>query len=123
MRAQVGYGPNGSNPDGNSAWTWVEMEFNTNVGNNDEFRGQLLPGMVGVFDHYEVFRSGMSGRPYDRIANTPADTTEYADLTVAGGKMTRLDLTHAAVTLTFLEGEPPEYKYTRGSRSSVESHL
>jgi pullulanase len=34
--------------------------------------------------------------------------------------MTRLDPTHATVTLTFLEGEHLEYKYTRGSWDSVE---
>jgi len=255
--AQVGYGPDGSNPDGNPAWTWVEMAFNVDVGNNDEFKGQLLPEMVGVFDYavrytttnglvwlyadldgtgngyspdqaghlevlpsgdptpptapqnlrvtfaspsaiglawdavsdpdlfrYEIFRSGTSGGPYTKIAHVPAGTTEYTDLTVASGQtyyyvvtaqdasfnrsaysnevgqtaaprqvqvtfnvtlpaytptgdtiyiganfngwnpagtaMTRLDPTHATVTLTFLEGERLEYKYTRGSWNSVE---
>ena len=49
--ARVGYGPAGSDPDGHAGWVWVNAVFNTDVGNNDEFRGQLLPEAVGVYDY------------------------------------------------------------------------
>jgi glycosidase len=51
LRAQLGYGPDGSNPDGSAAWTWVDGAFNTNAGNNDEFMASLLPETTGSFDY------------------------------------------------------------------------
>jgi len=49
--AQVGFGPDGSNPDGNTDWVWFDTTFNTQSGNNDEFKGQLVPEAVGVYDY------------------------------------------------------------------------
>ncbi len=51
LLAQVGYGPDGSNPDGNGDWLWVDAQFNVDAGSNDEFRGQLLPEAVGTYDY------------------------------------------------------------------------
>ncbi|WP_298010687.1 MULTISPECIES: alpha amylase N-terminal ig-like domain-containing protein [Anaerolinea] len=51
LLAQVGYGPDGSDPATSTAWTWGDAEFNGNAGNNDEFRGRLLPEAVGTFDY------------------------------------------------------------------------
>jgi hypothetical protein len=49
--AQVGFGPDGSTPDGNADWIWVAADFNVDAGNNDEFRGQLLPEAIGDYDY------------------------------------------------------------------------
>jgi len=51
LRAQLGFGPDGSNPADNPAWTWVEAVFNVDAGNNDEFKASLLPEAVGTFDY------------------------------------------------------------------------
>ena len=51
LRAQLGYGPAGSHPDGNAAWVWVDAVFNVDAGNNDEFVASLLPESVGSFDY------------------------------------------------------------------------
>jgi glycosidase len=51
LRAQLGFGPDGSNPDGNAAWTWVEASFNVDAGNNDEFVASMLPEAVGTYDY------------------------------------------------------------------------
>lgn len=51
LRAQLGFGPDGSDPDGNAAWSWVEASFNTDAGNNDEFVASLLPDSTGTFDY------------------------------------------------------------------------
>ena len=51
LRAQLGFGPTGSNPDGNAGWAWVDASFNTNAGNNDEFVASLLPEATGSFDY------------------------------------------------------------------------
>jgi glycosidase len=48
IRAQVGFGPDGSQP-GEPGWTWEEMVFNVDVGNNDEYMGSLLPDHLGNF--------------------------------------------------------------------------
>ena len=47
LRAQLGFGPDGSDPAGNAAWTWVEAAFNIDAGNNDEFMASLLPEAAG----------------------------------------------------------------------------
>lgn len=49
--AQLGFGPQGSNPDGNAAWNWVDTTFNTDSGNNDEYKAQLLPDKTGTFNY------------------------------------------------------------------------
>ena len=51
LRAQLGFGPDGSNPDGNPAWLWVDASFNVDTGNNDEFKASLLPETTGTFDY------------------------------------------------------------------------
>jgi hypothetical protein len=51
LRAQLGFGPEGTDPDGNPAWTWTEASFNVDAGNNDEFLAQILPTEAGVFDY------------------------------------------------------------------------
>jgi glycosidase/fibronectin type 3 domain-containing protein len=51
LRAQLGFGPDGSDPAGNAAWTWVEATFNVDAGNNDEFVASMLPDAVGTFDY------------------------------------------------------------------------
>ncbi len=47
LGAQLGFGPDGSNPAGNAAWTWVDVSFNMDAGNNDEFKASLLPETTG----------------------------------------------------------------------------
>ena len=49
--AQLGFGPDGSDPAGNRAWSWVDAGFNTDAGNNDEFVASLQPDATGVFDY------------------------------------------------------------------------
>ena len=70
--AQVGYGPDGSLPDGNPAWLWVQAVFNVDVGNNDEFKGQLLPENLGTYDYAY------------RYSTTAGMTWLYADLNGTG---------------------------------------
>ena len=51
LTAQLGFGPDGSDPAGNAAWQWVDASFNTDAGNNDEFVASLLPEATGTFDY------------------------------------------------------------------------
>ena len=59
LAAQVGYGPDGSEPAGNPDWVWSPAAFNVDAGNNDEFVGTLLPEAVGEYDY--AFRSSTTG--------------------------------------------------------------
>ncbi len=59
LRAQLGFGPTGSNPTNNQAWTWVDASFNVDAGNNDEFKASLLPEAVGSYDY--VYRYTTTG--------------------------------------------------------------
>ena len=72
LRAELGFGPDGSDPAGNAAWTWVAATFNGDVGNNDEWKASLLPEVVGQFD-YAYRYSATNGRDWI-----------YADLDGAG---------------------------------------
>ena len=49
--AQLGFGPDGSDPAGNAAWTWVDATFNVDAGNNDEFQASMLPDAIGTYDY------------------------------------------------------------------------
>jgi len=83
--AQVGYGPLGSNPDSNSDWIWVDAVWYGDVGNNDEFIGQLFPEAVGVYDYaYRFSTTGGADWLYadlDGSANG-YDPTQAGDLEV-----------------------------------------
>jgi glycosidase len=86
LRAQVGFGPNESDPRGNSAWTWFEASFNGQAGNNDEFVGSLLPEAVGEYDY--VYRYSTDGAEswvyaYDGgLVGDPYTPANAGDLTV-----------------------------------------
>jgi len=63
LLAQLGFGPDGSDPAGNSDWVWVDATFNVDSGNNDEFVASMLPESVGTFDY--AFRySTTNGRDW-----------------------------------------------------------
>jgi hypothetical protein len=51
LEAQLGFGPDGSNPAANPAWTWVGAGFNVDAGNNDEFVASMLPEAAGTYDY------------------------------------------------------------------------
>ncbi len=86
LLAQVGYGPDGSDPRGNAEWTWYDASFNGQVGNNDEFVGTLLPEMLGEFDYvYRYSTDGAFTWVYAYTSGLVADTydpIEAGDLTV-----------------------------------------
>lgn len=59
LMAQAGFGPAGTNPNGNPDWVWLDAPFNVDAGNNDEFSVQLLPTEVGSFDY--LYRYSLTG--------------------------------------------------------------
>ncbi|MGB4596070.1 MAG: Ig-like domain-containing protein [Anaerolineaceae bacterium] len=65
--AQVGFGPDGSLPEGNAAWVWSDAVFNAQSGSNDEFVGNLLPEQIGIY-HYAF-----------RYTTTAGESWYYAD--------------------------------------------
>jgi glycosidase len=63
LTAQLGYGPDGSDPASSNAWTWVDASFNVDAGNNDEFKASLLPEVPGNYD-YAYRYSTTNGREW-----------------------------------------------------------
>lgn len=63
LQAQLGFGPDGSDPASNPGWVWVEADFNVDSGNNDEFVASLLPDAVGTYD-YAYRYSTTNGRDW-----------------------------------------------------------
>ncbi len=51
LRAELGFGPEGTNPATDPAWVWTEASFNMDAGNNDEFMASMLPQSTGTFDY------------------------------------------------------------------------
>ncbi len=89
LRAELGYGAQGSNPAG---WTtWVAMTFNVDAGNNDEYQGALQPTVPGTYSYFTRFSTDGggswtygsltgpgTGAPGTMTVRPPADTTPPA---------------------------------------------
>jgi glycosidase len=125
LRAQLGFGPDGSEPAGNAAWSWVEAMFNVDAGNNDEFKATLLPEAIGRFD-YAYRYTTTDGRDwlYADLDGTPGYAPAQAgDLQVVSSGDTTPPATPtglevssaspAAITLAWdaLTGDPTLYGY------------
>ncbi len=87
LLAQVGYGPNNSDPRGNPGWIWSDARYTANSGNNDEFFGSLIPENVGEFDYlYRYTTDGGLTWVYayidGPIPDGTYDPTNAGDLTV-----------------------------------------
>ena len=126
LRAQLGFGPDGSDPASDPNWIWLEAAFNVDAGNNDEFVASLLPEVTGEYDYaYRYSTSGGQEWVYadrDGITNgyDPAqsgaltvvpssDTTAPAPptgLAVVSASPDGVQLTWEAVT-----GDPTLYGY------------
>lgn len=59
LKAQLGYGPVGSDPATDTGWIWIDAVFNVDAGNNDEFMASMLPDVTGTFDY--LFRYTVTG--------------------------------------------------------------
>lgn len=82
LRAQLGFGPAGSNPAGNTSWTWVDASFNVDAGNNDEFVASMLPETTGVFA-YTYRYSTTNGRDWFYAVSGPdGPSNPFGQLTV-----------------------------------------
>jgi hypothetical protein len=57
--AQVGYGPDGTQPT-DPGWNWFAMSYNVDAGNNDEYSATFVPTQAGTFD-YATRYSGDGG--------------------------------------------------------------
>lgn len=126
LRAQVGFGPTGSDPANNPSWLWSDATFNTDAGNNDEFVGTLLPDSIGTFDYAYRYtttngrdwvyadldgsNNGYSSAEAGKLTvNSSGDTTPPAtpaDLLVSSTTNASISLQWQAVT-----GDPTLYGY------------
>ena len=94
--AQLGYGPQGSDP---RSWdTWVPMQFNTDVGNNDEYKGVLQPDTPGTYDYLV------------RYSTTGGESWTYGDIdgTESGSFQDQVDSPGTLVVHPNPDQTPPE---------------
>ncbi len=83
--AQLGYGPEGSDP---RTWTtWVAMEFNTDVVNNDEYKGNLQPTVAGTYDYVTRYSTN-GGTQWTYGDLDGIESGSFADQTDSPGKLT-----------------------------------
>ncbi len=127
LTAELGFGPVGTNPAANSAWTWVQASFNGDAGNNDEFVASLLPQMVGSYDYVYRYSTTMGrdwlyadlsgpvspglfpASPGKLTVSSSGDLTAPAvpaNLLVVGSSPISIDLSWDAVT-----GDPSLFGY------------
>jgi glycosidase len=125
--AQLGFGPDGSNPAGNAEWTWITAAYNADVGNNDEFVASMLPEATGEYDYLyrysttngdEWLYADLSGPipagnpptdPGDLTVNSSGDTTPPSTPTglhVVSGSPAAIELAWDAIA-----GDPSLYGY------------
>lgn len=118
LLAQVGYGPDGSDPADNSEWVWVDAQFNVNVGNDDEYMASLLPEATGTFDYaYRFSTTGGRDWVYADLDGTsdgyaPEDagalTVIASDDTTAPDAPTNLNVTDWSTSYITLEWDAVE---------------
>ena len=83
--AQLGYGPQNSDPRG---WhTWVPMEFNVDVGNNDEYMGVLQPSVPGTYSYLTRY-STSAGEQWTYGDLDGIETGSFVDQTDRPGTLT-----------------------------------
>jgi Bacterial Ig-like domain/Lamin Tail Domain len=60
--AQVGYGPDTSNPESQAGWQWFATTYNVQVGNDDEYQGSFTaPATAGKYRYaYRISPDGVS---------------------------------------------------------------
>ena len=126
LRAQLGFGPSGSDPSSDISWVWVDGAFNVDVGNNDEFTASMLPDAVSEYD-YTYRYSTTNGRDWlyadlDGTGNGYSSTQAGKLSVIASGDTTPPDVpsglivtsaSPAGISLAWDEvmGDPTLYAY------------
>src|SRR5262249_52898269 len=94
LRAQLGYGPLGANPEYQSGWTWLNAAFNVTVGNNDEYQTTFTAPAAGTYGYVYRFSldKGVSWTYCDQNAND-AGAGSNAGLTFSLGDIPVMTVT------------------------------
>ena len=96
---QAGYGPDGTDPDGNPEWKWYDAEANLlwdgatqGEPNNDEYQASVVVPAVGTYDHAYRFSldGGTSWTYCDRDAGEGADGSENGYQVADAGSLVSL---------------------------------
>jgi hypothetical protein len=99
--AQAGYGPDGSLPEGNGAWVWLDADGNPDWNadtaaepGNDEYQASLTAPAAGVYDLAYRFSadSGATWVYCDRAAGLGHDGSEDGYAVIDAGSLTVSDV-------------------------------
>jgi Ca2+-binding RTX toxin-like protein len=88
--AQLGYGALGTNPMSDPSWTWVDATFNVQVGNDDEYQGNIIaPAAAGQYSYtyrFAVMDDGVLSFVYADLdgngINSSFSTAQMGTMTV-----------------------------------------
>ncbi len=113
--AQFAYGPTGSDPAG---WSWVPMTYNTDAGNNDEYKVNFTPEQTGSFQYLARFSTDLGGHwtyAYTDSGDRGALTVNpSSDITApaAPANLHRVGSSASSVTIGWnANGESDLYRY------------
>jgi hypothetical protein len=115
VMAQFAYGPTGSDP---ATWAWMPMTYNTDVGNNDEYKIDFTPEQTGSFQYLARFSTDLGGhwtyaytdggQRGSLTVNPSGDTTAP----VAPANLHRVASSATSITIGWnANGEPDLYRY------------
>ncbi len=65
ITAWIGYNSTNNDPAIGSGWTWVTATYNTDAGNNDEYKANIAPGLIqGTYYYASRFKMGLADYVY-----------------------------------------------------------
>ncbi|MCL4264667.1 MAG: PKD domain-containing protein [Anaerolineae bacterium] len=76
IHAQLGYAISGTSPISTSQWMWVDMDYDSAQGNNDQYVGNLLPDVVGDFHYITRWSSDGGNSWYISDLGGPGDNSD-----------------------------------------------
>jgi hypothetical protein len=72
IAAQLGYGAAGTDPRTSPGWTWIDANFSTQIGSNDEYQAVIPTLATGIYSY--AYRFGLI------VDSNPPAAWTYADL-------------------------------------------
>jgi hypothetical protein len=92
VRAELGFGPSGSDPRTSTQWHWFAATYNTQIGNNDEYRASFIAPSGGNYNYTYRFSvdGGISFAAADingagSFPGLAFEPSQLGSLTVPGG--------------------------------------
>ena len=100
--AELGYGPEGTDPRVAAGWVWVEAVFNEQYGNNDEYQASLTINTPGTYSY--TFRFSFDGTAFTAADSDGAGSNPPPELTFDPAKLGTLTILPVLFTMLDVDG-------------------